>query len=123
MARHRTPSNVLDSRGAFKKDPSRKRTDAADDRPLGAAPTHLTDAVRACWDEIASQATPGVLAQSDRISVEIASVVLTKVRDGSAKGGDFALLANLLGRFGMSPADRSRVQAVKAKTPSVWDDL
>lgn len=115
MAKHRTPSNILDARGSFRKNPQRARADATDARPLGDPPMHLSEAQLAAWLEIVADAIPGLLNAADRVSVEIAAVTLAKIRDGSAIGGDYRLLANLLGRFGMTPADRSRVSAPQPK--------
>jgi hypothetical protein len=41
MARQRAPTNVLDARGAFDKNPNRKREDPKVAGPLKAAPGHF----------------------------------------------------------------------------------
>lgn len=111
MARPRTPTNVLNARGAFRKHPERKRSDPEPSAPLSAPPDHLNDTARECWAEIAEAAPVDVLTESDRIAIEIAAQLLAHFRQDPAEFPSTKLLRLevLLGKFGMTPADRSRV--------------
>jgi hypothetical protein len=115
MARPRTPTNVLDARGSFKKHPERKRQDAETSGPLDAAPDHIDGAVLHAWNEIASSAPLDVLTNSDRISLEIAANLLAQFRNDPIEftAAKLVRLEALLGKFGMTPADRAKVGGKK----------
>jgi hypothetical protein len=114
LARPRTPTEVLDLRGAFKINPQRKREVGPKALAgLGAPPAHLNDAARACWVEAVGNAPAGVLTAGDRILVEIVARLLAKFREDWLTGAEFGQLGQALGKLGWTPADRSRVSAVK----------
>ena len=115
MARPRTPTNVLDARGSFKKHPERKRQDAEASGPLAAAPDHINGAVLHAWNEIVDSAPLDVLTNSDRISLEIAANLLAQFRNNPIEftAAKLVRLEALLGKFGMTPADRAKVGGKK----------
>lgn len=115
MARPRTPTNVLDARGSFKKHPERKRKDAEPVGELSAAPPHINGAVLHAWNEIARYAPRDVLTDSDRLSIELAANLLAQFRDDPLEftAAKLVRLEALLGKFGMTPADRSKVGGKK----------
>lgn len=115
MARPRTPTNVLDARGSFKKHPERKRQDAETSGPLDDAPDHINGAVLNAWNEIASSAPIDVLTNSDRIGLEIAANLLAQFRNDPIEftAAKLVRLEALLGKFGMTPADRAKVGGKK----------
>ena len=117
MARPRTPTNVLDARGSFKKHPERKRQDAETSGPLGAAPAHIDGGVLRAWTEIADSAPLDVLTNSDRISLEIAANLLAQFRSKPDEfpAAKLVRLEALLGKFGMTPADRAKVGGKKSE--------
>lgn len=117
MARSRTPTNVLDARGAFKKDPQRRRIDPDVAGPLTEPPAGLSQAQIDCWKEIVRVAPIGAITESDRITLEMAACLLSEFRCART---DFPVnkllrLETLLGKFGMTPADRSRVSGKNDK--------
>jgi hypothetical protein len=114
MGVHRKPTIVHELSGAFKKNPDRGRARANEPQPkagIGPAPGHLSEVEQRCWDEIVGIAPNGVLYDSDRISLEITAVLLAKFREERTdmKAALIARLEGLLARFGLSPADRSKV--------------
>lgn len=117
MAKPRTPSNVLALKGAFAKNPSRGRDRADEPEPVGEigdAPKHLTSEERACWVELVLLCPVGVLCVNDRPFMEYAARVFASVR----APGPLDLKAGvrfeaIIGRLGMSPADRSKVSVIK----------
>jgi hypothetical protein len=121
MGRPRTPTNVLDAKGAFKRHADRKKARAGEPKvtaPLGEPPAGLTADQLACWKEIAEIAPPGVLTVVDRLAVEEAARILTKIRQGSVTTEERRLFLNYLGRFGMTPSDRSKVSSnIKPNAP------
>jgi len=126
MARTRTPTNVLDARGAFKKHPERARTDAETAGPLGKAPAHIEGEVLKAWKEIEKSAPLQVLTQSDRLALELAANLLAQFRLGPVDfpAAKLVRLEALLGKFGMTPADRAKVGGKKdAPKGNPFDDL
>jgi len=71
----------------------------------------LTPEQKKTWRKIAKMIPPGVARQSDRIAFEMMAVLLCKFRAGTAMAAESAQLINLLARYGMTPADRTKVSA------------
>lgn len=115
MSRPRTPTNVLDARGAFRKNPQRKREDAPTVGPLSKAPRHLTGEALKAWKEIAKYAPLDVLTDSDRLALEVAAQLLAQFRQDPLEfpATKLVRLEALLGKFGMTPADRAKVGGKK----------
>lgn len=117
--RPRTPSNVLEMRGAFAKNPKRAAERVGEPEPngaIGAPPNHLKEAAAECWTEIVSLTAPGVLCRSDRLAVEMAANILAQLRacDWNAPAAVLTRYETLIGKFGMTPSDRSKVNVPKA---------
>lgn len=129
MARPRTPTNVLALRGAFDKNPDRGRARAnepAPTKPLGLPPKHLTDEQKAVWRELAKRLPEGVAFDSDRHAFEMLAVLFAEFRASQLRmpPPQMRQIENLLGRFGLTPADRSKVKAIVGKKQAdPWDDL
>lgn len=116
MARNKKPTAVLKLVGAFEKNPQRERP--AEPEPtgeIGAAPKRLNQRQRKIWDEVLSNLPPGVAANSDRIALELLVMRLDTFRQTPAvlTAADTNQLISLLSRFGMTPADRSRINVKK----------
>lgn len=112
MARPRTPTNVLELRGAFDKDPQRRREDPRVDAGLGDPPAYFDDGECAIWAEIAESAPEGVLSKSDRLCVEMLVPLIVRLRNREPmKAAERAFMLSTLTRMGCTPADRSRVAA------------
>jgi hypothetical protein len=117
MARPRKPTNVLTLTGAFKQNPQRAAARQGEPEPTGAIgdpPDRLTAAERQCWVELVSLSHEGVLCRADRPFLEYGARVCAQVRaaaDIDAKMG--IRLETVLSKLGMTPADRSRVSALK----------
>jgi len=111
MARPRKPTNVLELTGAFKKNPDRAREDAQTVGALSAPPTHLNGGALHAWNEIAGCAPLDVLTDSDRLALEIAAQLLFQFRTDPVEfpATKLVRLEALLGKFGMTPADRAKV--------------
>ena len=120
MARPRKPTNVLELKGAFKKDPQRAADRENEPEPqgeIGDPPKHLSADERKCWVEIVSMCHAGTLCAADRLVVEHGARILWALRS-SEEYVDTKLMARLeavLGKLGLTPADRSKVQVLKPK--------
>jgi hypothetical protein len=119
MSRPRKPTATLEQTGAFVKHPERKRERAAEpipSGPLGEPPIHLSPDERAIWFELSEIVPPSVAKNSDRFAVEMLVSLMASFRSRRASVGEIAQLSSLLGRMGMTPADRSRVKTTNDQT-------
>jgi hypothetical protein len=117
MPAHRKPLETLIASGATDHDPQRYRNrqpEPKSDEPLGNPPTSLNAEEKKIWREVAKHAIPGTLTGSDRVTMELLSRLILKMRVGTAKSGDHGTMLSLLARLGMTPADRLKVQAAKS---------
>lgn len=126
MPQPRVPTNILKLRGADKKNPGRmkKRGNEPNPKgPLGSPPRHLDDLQKNCWRELVKIVPEGVFANCDRWAVEIACVLMAEFRAAPQmmSGARLSRLDSLLGRFGIVPADRSRVSVPKQKEKNPFD--
>jgi hypothetical protein len=110
MARPRTPTSILDTKGAFLAQPGRRRD--GEPQPtgsIGSAPKHLSDDEKKIWREFVRGLAPGVGKSSDRWAAESIVLLKAKERAGTIQGNELAQLTSLYGRFGMTPSDRAKV--------------
>jgi hypothetical protein len=120
MARPRTPTNLLDARGAFKNHPGRKKDRENEPvvlEPIGDPPAAFTDDQRRAWLDLTTTCPAGVLTKADALAVEIAAGLLARHRMMPLTGSDLTQLGNYLGRFGMTPSDRSKVSVNGKQKP------
>ncbi len=119
MARNRTPSQILQIRGAYKKNPQRQRSTEPEAATFKkTAPVHLSSEQKKAWRELVKLIAPGVLQQSDRLILEQTAVLVAEWRNDTAgfKTSRYAVLQSCFSRLGMTPADRSRVAAPQRTT-------
>ena len=120
MAPPRKPSNVLALKGSFKKDPKRGAAREHEPEPVGVIgdpPAYLEASEKSCWNEIVKMCHAGSLCAADSLIVEHGARVLAALRSNPIYE-DVKLMVRLeatLGKLGLTPADRSKVQVVKAK--------
>lgn len=114
MSRTRQPTALHVVKGTYRKNPQRKPKDEPQPAgPIGEPPAALSDDARECWNDIVSEVCAGVLGSSDSVAVEIAAMLLAEMRRDMAAmpAARLRLLESLLAKFGMTPADRSKVTA------------
>jgi len=120
MAPPRKPTNILALNGAFKRNP--KRGAAREHEPvpvgeIGDAPAHLNESEKTCWADIVGMCHEGSLCAADSLVIEHGARILSALRSGEDYS-DVRLMVRfecVLGKLGLTPADRSRVQIVKPK--------
>jgi phage terminase small subunit len=129
---------MLEQNGSFDHDPQRRAAregEPAPSGPLGDPPVTFTKAQRKAWLELILQAPENVLTISDRVMVELYCTLVARMRGGdpdperegkikppeNLKAAEANLLLNLLGRMGLTPADRSRVHAPSTKKEAADD--
>ena len=125
MARPRKPTNLLKFSGAFRKNPKREREREGEPiptGPLGEAPAHFSPQQVAVWQELESQAAPGVLTISDRGAFELlASLVCAYRIKSQLVGASFSdtklagMISQLYQQFGMTASSRARVKVNEPK--------
>ncbi len=129
MARPKTPTNVLQLKGSYKKNPNRKPeagTEPELKAGVGSPPEYLEDDVKAVWHEIVSLACDGVLGDSDRLILELAATLMAEFRRGGRDeqgrplftDARLSRLQAALGQLGMTPADRSKVKVPQKAPPT-----
>ncbi len=127
MGSNRTPTVILERRGAFISHKNRKEARAGEPvvtKRLGTPPKTFTDEQKKLWREFARVVPAGVETYADRWAVEIVVCAMAKFRANSISGAETGQLTSLLSRFGLTPADRSRVVATLAPKPDdEWSDL
>ena len=115
MARPRTPTAVLELRGAFKNHPSRlkaRKNEPIVTSALPDPPPSLPKPVKSAWVEM--QAYGYWLTSADRFLIEIAATLMAGYRFDNIKSGDVSLLIWLLGKIGFSPKERDRMNLTTA---------
>jgi phage terminase small subunit len=126
MPKPRTPSTVLEARGAFDKDPGRRREDFAAAAFDPAPPKYFTVKQKAVWTEIVTALPASVLQATDRIAVELAARLVANFRaqpDSEVTSAQVAQIRTALAVLGMTPADRSRVSATKDAPSNPFLDM
>jgi phage terminase small subunit len=124
----RTPTVVLEQRGAFIKNPQRRAERELEPVPtgkLGPAPKHLPDAAKKTWKELAKILPPGVATNCDRWTVEMAVRLMTRERGQLQPPllcSERGQLLQCLMQMGMTPVSRSKVHAIPQK-PEAEDDF
>jgi phage terminase small subunit len=121
VARPRTPTAVLELKGAFKKDPKRKKAREGEpvvEAPIGVPPKHIGEVAKSVWRRVAKVAT--WLTEADRDALEIycglkaeAEVDLTEMA-----ASRISLLNKYQNDLGLTAVARSKVKAPE-KPPEV----
>lgn len=126
MPKPRTPSAVLEARGAFDKDPGRRREDFEAGAFDPAPPKYFNAKQKAVWAEIVAVLPDSVLQATDRMAVELAARLIAQFRalpDSEITSAQVAQIRTALAVLGMTPADRSRVSAKKDAPKNVFAEM
>jgi len=127
MPNIRKPTNVLKLNGSLKHNAGRladRKNEPAHNGEIGNAPESLTPEELECWNYIIEISYPGVLCYADRIVVEALARTLALSRSTTEIDIKvFARIESLLGKLGMTPSDRSRVQAKKKDEQSPYQEF
>jgi phage terminase small subunit len=129
MGRPRKPASELELNGSFRKDPQRRRIDPEPKAGIGAPPKRLSQLERTIWRELVADSIPGALKDNDRSQFEtLCRLKAIERKDGI--GGRAGLSASLLGqmnalaaKFGMTPADRTKLAAPQGKSKPKYDEF
>lgn len=112
---HPLPLNIARMTGADAKNPQRYRARKNAPQPaagIGEPPAHLSGGAVEVWLEILPTMVDGVLTVADRLAwcalCELEAERRESPREFTA--ARYATLVSLLSRFGMTPADRAKIQ-------------
>lgn len=113
MSRNRTPTALLALRGSLR-DPrvaARREGEPLPDAQLGEPPIDMPVEVKETWREVVRLCHRDVLCDSDALVIESLSYLLTHLRmkQFDVHPAKLARFESMLGKLGMTPADRSRV--------------
>lgn len=110
MANRKTTA-VLEAKGSFKKNPQLKRVDPPTADEIGPPPPYFAQNECAVWQELIDTSPKGVLKNSDRSALEIASALLSDFRKNreSFNNGRISSLQKALASLGRTPVDRGRI--------------
>jgi phage terminase small subunit len=126
MGRPRKPTNILQLKGAFKANPSRRRARDSEPVPkagIGPAPDYLSEAEKQAWDYLVGIVPNGVLFDSDRVHLEMTSRLMAEFRSGEMKTDRIRLLSTMVGKIGLNPSDRSKVLVPEGKAKNPFASL
>jgi hypothetical protein len=129
MPAHKKSLKDLELNGSTKHNPGRYagRKEPVPAKPLGNAPKHLSKDERKVWNEIAANCLPETLGNSDRYVFELATKLVCRFRKGElSRASEMALLLNTLGRLGLTPQDRLRLNisnSTGTETSNEWEDF
>jgi hypothetical protein len=115
------PTAQLALSGTLKDHPARyadRKNEPTPTGPLGYAPDYFDDARRKVWNELKTQIFPGSTGSSDRVAFEMLCELVVSMRAGTATDLESNRLLKLLGCFGMTPVDRSKIQVIPKKAPA-----
>lgn len=125
MVRPRTPTNILKLRGADKVNPGRlkdRENEPVNKNPIGRPPTWLSKEEKKAWRIIVKESIDGVLGETDRMLVAMASKLSAKMIADKITQQEYAMLNRCLGQMGFTPTDRAKLSVPKTKPKNKFDD-
>lgn len=126
MTRIAQPREVAELKGLTKHNPQRYRNQPAkSEYVLGHCPEDMKESEKAVWFELETYAAKGVLTGADRMILEVTCSLMAEFRSDrwaftAAKIGQ---LIGCLARLGLTPADRQKIGAPKAKDENPFADF
>ena len=90
-------------------------------RPMSGS--NLNEQEQAIWDEIVSISYAGVMGEADRIALEMMCRLVHEMRTDFTEmtAAKITQLSQLLGRFGMTPSDRTKIVVPKTAKKNPFD--
>jgi phage terminase small subunit len=132
MPKQRKALQQLAESGTLHKNPGRYVgrwvAQSAPFRPIGKAPAHLPAVEQAIWAELTKAAQPRLLQRSDRLFLEVCCKLVARMRTAeNPKSSEINSLTNILGKLGLNPTDRTKLNLEQLPEPTVktspWDAL
>jgi phage terminase small subunit len=126
MGRPRKPTALLEMSGAFDVNPERlaaRLNEPTVDGDIGNPPTHLSKPEKKAWKELAKDAY--WLRSTDRLALEMICRLTAKMRTtpDTFTGTETSALTALIRTLGLTPSDRSRINAPAPAKEDEWTDF
>ena len=126
MPQIRKPQALRKLQGTINDHPGRQNKDEpTPSRGIGPAHSSLTEFEQGVWDEIVGISYRGVLGEADRIALEIMCRLVAdmRTRPEEFNAARLTQLSQLLGRFGMTPSDRTKIVIPKEQNVNPFDGM
>lgn len=126
MARPKKPTALKELNGSAKHDPQRiNKNEPVPSRGIGPPASILSKYEQDVWDEVVGQMYAGVLGEADRIALEMMCRLIAEMRLNFEEmtAAKITQLSQLLGRFGMTPSDRTKIVVPKAESKNPFESL
>lgn len=121
----RKPLALLELSGGLATNPGRYADRLNNPKPaeeLGEAPDFLSEEEAAVWNKLKEIIPAGVLGNSDIFMVELAArYIVYSRKNWPLKPSEIAALTNIMGRLGLSPVDRTKIQVAPDKKDDAAD--
>ena len=94
-------------------------------RGIGPSHSSLNEFEHAIWDEVVGISYRGVLGEADRIALEMMCRLIAEMRMNFEEmtAAKITQLSQLLGRFGMTPSDRTKIVIPKEQNINPFDGM
>lgn len=127
MPRPRLSYDTAQVKGAVKTNRGRfetRKSAPATTGQVGSPPKRFNSDQKIAWKEITEAIPKGIAGMSDRMAVEMASVLLAQFRSNplDMQASRIAILMQLLSRLGLDPQARTRLNAEPVDTQKVHDE-
>jgi len=122
----RKPQALRELNGTAKDHPDRQNPDQPiPTRGIGPAHKILSEYESEIWDEIVGISYPGVLGEADRIALEMMCRLVAEMRTNfdDMTAAKITQLSGLVGRFGMTPSDRTKIVIPKKENYNPFEGM
>jgi phage terminase small subunit len=126
MPNIRKPTAIKRIQGTDKDHKSRQNpNEPTPARGIGPANSTLTEYEQEIWDEVVGISYRGVLGEADRIALEMMCRLIAEMRLDFAEmtAAKITQLSQLLGRFGMTPSDRTKIVIPKESNKNAFEGM
>ena len=126
MGSPRKPTALKKLQGTDKQHPERlNENEPIPVRGIGPHHSTLTEYEASIWDEVVGISYSGVLGEADRIALEMMCRLIAEMRLNFEEmtAAKITQLSQLLGRFGMTPSDRTKISIPKEKNKNAFEGM
>lgn len=126
MPQIRKPQALREIEGTAKDHPGRQNKDQPSPaRGIGPANKTLSGYEQEIWDEVVGISYRGVLGEADRIALEMMCRLIAEMRLDFVEmtAAKITQLSQLIGRFGMTPSDRTKIVVPKEQNVNPFSEM
>ena len=126
MPQVKKPTALKQLQGTANDHPGRQNQDQPiPPRGIGPPNKVLTGMEKEIWDEVVGISYAGVLGEADRIALEMMCRLISEMRTNFEEmtAAKITQLSALLGRFGMTPSDRTKIVIPKSKNANAFEGM